>query len=60
MIHPDVGIGAATLNRTVFIAESAGLLHEALPGLVVLLSNGLAMTLIELQLSLIEQELSDL
>jgi hypothetical protein len=58
MIHSDVARGATLIRQAATEAEQHGQLAMALPDAVVLLSLGLLLCLRDLQMHLIDRELS--
>lgn len=58
MINTDVARGAALISQAATAAEQHGQLATALPDAVVLLSLGLLLAMRDLQMHLIERELS--
>jgi hypothetical protein len=58
MIHIDTARGADALALTVGLANDAGALPQLLPSALPMLATGMAITLRELQVHLIDQELS--
>ena len=58
MIHVDVAKGATLIRQAATAADQHGQLPAALPDAVVLLSLGLLLCLRDLQMGLIDRELS--
>ena len=58
MIHTDTARGAKAMALTVGLADAAGSLPQLLPSALPMLATGMAITLRELQVHLIDQELS--
>jgi hypothetical protein len=58
MIHADLAEGADLINQASIAADKHGQLPAALPDAVVLLSLGLLLALRDLQMGLIDRELS--
>ena len=58
MIHTDVARGATLIRQAAETAEQHGQLASALPDAVVLLSLGMLLCLRDLQMHLIDRELS--
>jgi hypothetical protein len=57
-IHADVARGATLISQAAATAEQHGQLASALPDAVVLLSLGMLLCLRDLQMHLIDRELS--